>query len=120
MDDLSYVLFCVFSIGILVVFAGMFYLPEYKKKKSLKAAMKTPVQCSNAVVVSKTTQLVRKIGAVSPNVYYVSFELENGERKSCEVNVVDHNILKEGDEGLLSYHEYNGICVFVDFKLCRK
>lgn len=86
-------------------------------RKRLEAAMKTPAQQTQAVLINKT-QKIRKAGHGSTSDLYLVFELPDGVRKDFRVDTSVYNTVMEGEEGVITYYELNDTRVLAYFINC--
>ncbi|WP_094699451.1 DUF2500 domain-containing protein [Brevibacillus laterosporus] len=64
----------------------------------------SPVENKQAHIISKRLQVSgRSENHASHTSYYVTFELENGERKEFQLTGPQYGLLVEGDYGIISY-----------------
>ena len=105
----------IFFFIMIIFFYLVITFPALKRKKQIEAARKTPAIIASATVISRDTQIRTYRQSRANSHHFVSFELESGERLSFEVSMADYNIVTEGELGVLTYYEHNGIRVFESF-----
>ena len=103
-------LFDIFPILFIIVFLFVFGVMISTVVKNAKTARKnnaSPRLTVNAVVAAKRMQVGSHGGAngtrMSYTEYYVTFQVESGDRFELEVDGGDYGMLIEGDSGRLTF-----------------
>ncbi len=103
----SLILFLFFIVLLLIKIANDYANNPKRLRK------KFPVINNRATVLSKHTEVK---GQHAYTICHLSFELDTGERKSFIVTSVQYSLIVEGDTGVLSYREGNGLILFENFQ----
>ena len=107
----SFEMFSVlFSITFIIVF-GMFVLTAVRGISQWNKNNHSPRLTVPAIVVAKRTNVTRHHHAGAANMhhnhtsttYYVTFQVESGDRMELHVSGQEYGLLAEGDYGLLSF-----------------
>ena len=92
-----------FGALIFLMVIGFFIFMIVRAVAQWSANNNSPVQTFNSVVVAKRTDVSGGGNNTSASTsYFVTFELENGERLELPVKARDYGVLAEGDRGVLT------------------
>ncbi|MFM8219694.1 MAG: DUF2500 domain-containing protein [Planctomycetaceae bacterium] len=98
--------FCLFFLvfGLVFLFAIAKGLSEWAHNNSL------PILTKESEVISKRTHVQWSRNTGSRTAYYVTFELEGGERLEFEIPAKEYGMLREYDRGELTFQgtRYHG------------
>ena len=100
----------LFSLMFVLVF-GMFVLTAVRGISQWNKNNHSPRLTVPAIVVAKRTNVTRHHHAGANNMhhnhtsttYYVTFQVESGDRMELHVSGQEYGLLVEGDEGMLSF-----------------
>ena len=118
-DDTSGVAFLMTAgifLLIFLIFIPMLFILFRKRTIAKNAFLTLPEQKAEGVrVINKSRKTVGNRYSTS-TIFYVTFELPDGERKCLNVVHDDYAILEDGDIGTLIYKEGGGYKFFVEFR----
>ncbi|GLI84391.1 hypothetical protein ANABIO32_20980 [Rossellomorea marisflavi] len=93
----------IVGLGITVVI-GIFLFQSFKGVSEWNSNNQSPRLSSRAEVVSKRTEVHGGGGdTLAHTSYYMTFQVENGDRMEMHVKGTEYGMLAEGDEGLLTF-----------------
>lgn len=95
-SDVFFVFF--FIVALLFIFAFISIIISGVRKRNYNNNQ--PTLSVNAKVVGRRT---RVIGEHAHTYYYVTFEVESGDRMELEMEGSDYGMLTEGDSGILTF-----------------
>ncbi len=86
-----------------ILFIGIFFLVIYLFVTVIYKGIKEKLSNDKAEILKRYARLLdKRIHVRSFTAYYVTFELDNGERKEFHVSGKDYGLLVENDYGLLT------------------
>ena len=88
-----------------IVIGGNFITETKKNNRSARITV-------YATVLEKRSRYSRNINSMRSAVYYVTFEVESGDRMVLNISERDFSLLIEGDQGMLTFQGKR----FCDFK----
>ena len=105
---------------VLTIWIAILLVVHHFKRKSRRIAVKNTLltlseQTSEVSVVSKSKKTIGDRYSTS-SVFYITFEMPDGERKNFQVIHDRYATIEKDDVGTLIYKEGNGFLFFVDFK----
>ena len=100
--------FCAFGAMFSIVFVlviGMFVVTAVKGIGEWNKNNNSPRLIVPAVIVAKRTNVHRSGGEHhhTSTTYYVTFEVESGDRMELRMDGDEYGLLAEGDQGLLTF-----------------
>ena len=120
LGDANFALYLLIFLGIGVLIAGIFVL--IKGYRAISYAKEEAAIFSRAVEYSEHVTVVSKLSQNSTEdafTYLVSFDFQDGKRKSFAVDITQYSTLLEGEVGLLSYKENGDRLFFLSFQPSR-
>ena len=107
-------LFGIMFVTIFIIFVSIL-LSSLARKKQDDASPRLTV---SAQVVSRRTELLRSAGSRNMDMaigtgrtdYYVTFQVESGDRMELAVSGEEYGLLREGDEGTLRFQGKRFLC----------
>ena len=100
-------IFPVMFVGVFLLVAGMIIVTLVRSASEWSANNHSPVLSVDAKVVSKRTNVSAHAnqngGHSSSTIYYVTFQVESGDRMELSVKSSEYGMLAEGDSGRLTF-----------------
>ena len=97
------IIFFVLLFGTIIGIFGYLFVQIIKARRKLKQCKALPMQNERARVIAKRMDVSG--GKYTDTDYYVTFELDSGERVEFEVDGKQYGLLTEGDDGILSHQD---------------
>ncbi|OJU10183.1 MAG: hypothetical protein BGN88_09280 [Clostridiales bacterium 43-6] len=111
----SFLITGVLFLIILLIFTPVLFIRFKKKVDAKNAYLTLPEQNAPATVLNKSEKVVGDKYSTG-TVFYITFEMPDGERKNFQVIHDKYATIEKDDVGTLIYKEGNGFLFFVDFK----
>ena len=100
------------------IISVLFFVTFSIARQRVRAAFILSNACEyndTATVIAKTSQVYGNFFATETE-YHISFEFSNKQRRSFSVEATQHNLIAEGETGLLTYKQFGEHFFFVSFQ----
>ncbi|MDZ5472810.1 DUF2500 domain-containing protein [Bacillus sp. 31A1R] len=101
--DLMFQIVPIFIGIIFIIVIGFIIINIIKGFSQWSSNNQSPILIEKAKVVTKRTAVRGGGETRAYNEYYVTFQMDNGERVEFKVKDNDYGMLVEGDEGMLNF-----------------
>lgn len=96
-------LFQVLFVAVFVIVIGTFFAAGVKSARQWNKNNHSPQLTVSAVVSGKRTQVSGGGNHHAHTSYYVTFQVESGDRMELSVDGSEYGLLAEGDQGRLTF-----------------
>ena len=100
---LPFIILFFLVIGLILSAFVYIFIQIAKARRTLKHCRALPMQRERARVIAKRIDVSG--GKFTDTDYYVTFELDSGERVEFDVDGKQYGLLTEGDDGILAHQD---------------